>query len=122
MLRRAIDLQPGNWRSIDRLGALYFETGRYEEAVLAYRQVVFLDPTNWVGQGNLGSALMMTGDFAAAVDPLDKSLGIERDAYFLSNLGTIYLLPRRIRSCGGDPSRGSGFLLPKENFCLAQSG
>ena len=47
-------------------------------------------PDNWLGLGNLGSALMMTGDFAAAVDPLSRSLNLEKDAYFLSNLGIIY--------------------------------
>ncbi len=90
LLQKAVDLQPGNWYTIDALGLLYFETGRYADAVEAYRQVVFLDPENWLGLGNLGSALMMTGDFDAALDPLNKSLGIERDAYFLSNLGLIY--------------------------------
>jgi len=90
MLQKAIDLQPGNWYTIDALGLLYFETGRYADAVQAYRQVVFLDPDNWLGLGNLGSALMMTGDFNSAVDPLNKSLGIKKDAYFLSNLGIIH--------------------------------
>jgi tetratricopeptide (TPR) repeat protein/DNA-binding winged helix-turn-helix (wHTH) protein len=90
LLQKAIDLQPGNWNTIDALGVLYFETGQYAAAADAYRQVVFLDPENWLGLGNLGSALMMTGNFDAAVEPLNKSLAIERDAYFLSNLGIIY--------------------------------
>jgi len=90
LLQKAIDLQPGNWRTIDAIGLLYFKTGQYGSAVEAFRQVVFLDPDNWLGLGNLGGALMMTGNFNAAVDPLNKSLSIERDAYFLSNLGIIY--------------------------------
>lgn len=90
MLHKAIDLQPGNWYTIDALGMLYFETGQYAAAADAYRQVVFLDPDNWHGLGNLGSALMMTGDFRAAINWFNKSLAIERDAYFLSNLGSIY--------------------------------
>jgi tetratricopeptide (TPR) repeat protein/DNA-binding winged helix-turn-helix (wHTH) protein len=90
LLRQAIDMQPGNWVTIDALGTLYFVDGRYEDAAHAYRQVTFLDPENWLSLGNLGSALMMTGDFDSAIDPLSRSLNIERDAYFLSNLGIVY--------------------------------
>ena len=90
LLKQAIDLQPGNWQSVDALGRLYFVNGRYADAAHAFRQVVFLDTNNWIGHGNLGSALMMTGDFDAAVDPLNTALSIQKDAYFLSNLGIIY--------------------------------
>ena len=90
MLQRAIELQPGNWHSIDKLGGLYFLRGRYDEAADAYRKVVYLDPDNWWSLGNLGSALMMTGKYRSAVDAFNRSLNIERDAYFLSNLGIVY--------------------------------
>ena len=90
MLLTAIELQPGNWNNIDALGAHYFNTGQYSDAVNAYRRVVFLDPTNWRGLGNLGTALMLAGDFDAASGPLEESLSIEEDVDFLSNLGVIY--------------------------------
>jgi TolB-like protein/DNA-binding winged helix-turn-helix (wHTH) protein/Tfp pilus assembly protein PilF len=121
LLQQAIDLQPGNWRSINELGSLYFFTGRYPEAAHAYRQVVFLDPENWLGHGNLGSALMMTGDFAAAVEPLNNSLKIEKDAYFLSSLGTIYYyLGEYDRSV--ETHRQAAELMPEANFVWMNLG
>ena len=90
LLKKAIELQPGNWQTIKSLGNIYFVNGRYLEAAHAYRQLVFLDNNNWVGHGNLGSALMMAGDFKAGLDALNTSLGIQRHAYYLSNLGIIY--------------------------------
>ena len=90
ILKQAIELQPGNWDSIDELGSLYFLQGRYLDAVREYRKAVNLDPDNWWSLGNLGSSLMMAGDYKAAVDALNRSLAIETDVYFLSNLGTVY--------------------------------
>lgn len=90
LIQKAIQLQPGNWQSIYSLGAFYFVNGRYAEAAHSYQQVVFLDSNNWLGHGNLGSALMMAGDFSGSLEALRASLSIEKDAYFLSNLGIIY--------------------------------
>jgi tetratricopeptide (TPR) repeat protein len=90
MLRLAIDIQPGDWRNLDSLGGLYFDSGRYEEAAHAYRQVVYLDPNNWRDLGNLGSALMMLGDFSGALDALRRSVKINEEAMYLSNMGIVY--------------------------------
>jgi TolB-like protein/Flp pilus assembly protein TadD len=121
LLQRATDLQPGNWRNINALGALYFFSGRYAEAAHAYRQVVFLDPENWLGHGNLGSALMMTGDFRGAIDPLNRSLGIERHAYFLSSLATVYYyLGEYDRSV--EVHRQALELMPEANFIWSNLG
>ena len=121
LLQRAIDLQPGNWQNINALGALYFFSGRYAEAAHAYRQVVFLDPENWMGYGNLGTALMMTGDFRGAVEPLNKSLDIEKYAYFLSSLGTVYYyLGEYDRSV--EVHRQALELMPEANFIWSNLG
>ena len=90
LIQKAILLQPGNWQTINSLGAFYFVNGRYTEAAHSYQQVVFLDGNSWLGHGNLGSALMMAGDFSGSLEALRTSLSIEKDAYFLSNLGIIY--------------------------------
>jgi len=90
LLDQAIVLQPGNWRSIDSLGAFLFAGGRYREAAVAFKQVVLLDPFNWQGHGNLGSALLMAGEFEAAAVALQRSLDIQPDRYYYSNLGIIY--------------------------------
>lgn len=90
LLSKAIELQPGNWATINRLGNFMFGLGRYDEAADQYRKVVYLDPNNWTTLGNLGSVLMMTGDFAAARQAIERSLKIEANQTFYSNLGTIF--------------------------------
>ena len=90
LLNQTIVLQPGNWRSIDMLGKFLFAGGRYREAAIAYHQVVMLDQGNWQGHGNLGSALMMAGEFEAGAEALQRSLDIQPDPFYYSNLGIIY--------------------------------
>jgi len=120
-LQRAIDMQPGNWRNFLALGGLYYFAGRYSQAVTAYRQVVFLDPGNWVGQGSLGSALLMTGDFEAAIDPLNKSLTIQEDVYYLSALGTVYYYLGDFDK-SVELQRQATELLPQANFAWLNLG
>jgi len=90
LLVEAVRLQPGNWRSLDSLGGFLFINGRYEDSADAYRMIVSLDPNNWQGLGNLGSALLMTGNFEEAATALQRSIDIERDRSYLSNLAIIY--------------------------------
>lgn len=90
LYQRAIELQPGNWATINSFGNFLFGSGRYEEAAGQYRKVVFLEPSNWTTLGNLGSALMMAGDFETAEIAISKSLRIEKNHTFFSNLGIIY--------------------------------
>jgi serine/threonine-protein kinase len=90
LLDQTIVLQPGNWRSIDTLGNFLFAGGRYREAAIAFHQVVMLDLGNWQGHGNLGSALMMAGEFEAGAEALQRSLDIQPDRFYYSNLGIVY--------------------------------
>jgi tetratricopeptide (TPR) repeat protein/DNA-binding winged helix-turn-helix (wHTH) protein len=90
LMRESIRLQPGNWGSINSLGNMYFGMGRYNDAIAEYRKVVFLDAGNFIALGNLASANLMTGDFAAARDALLKSIAIEENATFYSNLGIAH--------------------------------
>jgi tetratricopeptide (TPR) repeat protein len=89
-MTEAIRLQPGNWRTLNSLGRLYFRNGMYRKAADAYVRVVALDPGNSFGQGNLGSSLMMIGDFEGAAKALQKALDLEPDRIYLSNLAIIY--------------------------------
>ena len=93
LMRESILLQPGNWRSINTLGNMYFGMGRYADAIAEYRKVVFLDAGNFVALGNLASANLMTGDFAAARDALLTSIEIEENDILYANLGiALYYL------------------------------
>ena len=90
LMRKAINLQPGNWRLINALGNMHFRMGQFVEAIAEYRKVVYLDPGNFVTLGNLASANLMIGDFTAARDALEKSMAIEDNATFRSNLGIAH--------------------------------
>ncbi|MDJ0940716.1 MAG: tetratricopeptide repeat protein [Woeseiaceae bacterium] len=90
LLRRAIELQPGNWQSFNTLGNLYFGTGRWADAVEQYEKVLFLDSDNTTALGNLGGARLMLGDFDAARQAIERSLEIDYDSWFASNLGIVY--------------------------------
>ena len=56
----AMDIDNGNKWAYRGLGLVYQETGRREEAVEAYRQVLVLDPTDVVANEQLAK---MTGDY-----------------------------------------------------------
>mgnify|MGYP001828954041 FL=1 len=90
LFTKAIELQPGNWNSINDLGGLLFNLGRYADAAQAYRRVVYLDPDNHVALGNLGSVQMMAGDFEGALDSFEKSMQIESNEAFDSNLAILH--------------------------------
>ena len=90
LIRRAIDLQPGNLRSMGTLADLYFGTGRYAEAAHEYRKILFITPDNFAAIGNLGAASLMAGDFETARDSMEQSLEIEFDPLVASNLGIVH--------------------------------
>ena len=90
LMTEAIELQPGNWNSINDLGYFLFGLGRYDDAARQYRGVAYLDPANHVALGNLGSAQMMAGDFAGALESFQKSLKIESNEAFDSNLAILH--------------------------------
>jgi len=75
-------------------GNIYFETGRYDEAIAAYREALSSEPENPRVLYNLGSALMKKGDEFAAVEYFKKAAAADRigeiafRAY--SRLGVIY--------------------------------
>jgi tetratricopeptide (TPR) repeat protein len=76
------------------LGNVYFETGKYDDAISAYREVLDKTPDNPRVLYNLGSALMMKGDEFAAMEYFKKAGAADRigevahRAY--SRLGVIY--------------------------------
>ncbi|MDH4110613.1 MAG: tetratricopeptide repeat protein [Gammaproteobacteria bacterium] len=97
--RRAIDAQPGNWRSLNSLGAFHFGLGRYAEAAEAFGAIVFLDPGNFTARQNEGAALIMAGEFERGRAVLEQALVLEESATNYSNLGAIhYFLGEYLRS------------------------
>jgi len=90
LMRQAVELQPGNWNALNSLGNLYFRMGQYANAAKEYRKVVFLNPENHIVLGNLASTSLMSGDFAGARDAFLRSIDIEENATYVTNLGITY--------------------------------
>ena len=59
-------------------GNIYFESGKYDEAIAAYRQVLEKSPDNPRVLYNLGSALMKKGDEFAAMEYFKKAATADR--------------------------------------------
>lgn len=89
-LMQAARLQPGNWRTRNELGSLYFSTGRYAEAAEEYRGILQVHPGNYAALGNLGSVELLLGHFEAARQATERSLEIEYNPTNASNLGIIH--------------------------------
>lgn len=90
LLNRAIELQPGNWRLINSLAVLEFDSGAYADAAEQWQRVVFLNPGNHVLLSNLGSAQILAGDFEAARETIETALELQATDAAYSNLGVIY--------------------------------
>ncbi|HOD16779.1 MAG TPA: tetratricopeptide repeat protein [Spirochaetota bacterium] len=59
-------------------GNIYFESGRYDEAIAAYREVLAKSPDNPRVLYNLGSALMKKGDEFAAIEYFKQAGAADR--------------------------------------------
>jgi len=89
-ISQAIELQPGNWRAYNALGALQFSIGEYSAAAESYRRVEYLQPQNFVALGNMATSRMMSGEFEVARDIFERMLEIDATPIALSNLGILY--------------------------------
>jgi len=91
---KSASINPEDTESKILLGNIYFETGKYDEAVAAYRDVLEKSPDNARVLYNMGSALMQKGDEFAAMEYFKKAGAADRigevahKAY--SRLGVIY--------------------------------
>jgi tetratricopeptide (TPR) repeat protein len=88
--KQAARLQPGNWRTRNELGSLYFAAGRYADAAEEYRGILEVHPDNYAALGNLASMELMLGHFEAAREAMERSLDIDYNATYASNLGIIH--------------------------------
>ena len=67
---RAIDLAPRDPEVLENAGLVYFNSGRYEDAVAALTRAVAIAPFNLVAWGYLGCAHSWTGDDTKVVEGL----------------------------------------------------
>ena len=90
LLIKAIETQPGNWRTVNSYGGFLFVMGRYRDAVEQYRLIVSIDPANTTAKSNLGAALMLAAEFEEARQVLEETLELQPFADTYSSLGVVH--------------------------------
>jgi tetratricopeptide (TPR) repeat protein len=84
----ALSLAPDNAGAQERLGLLYLQDRRDEDARKLFGQAVAADPSRWQAHNGLGIAADRRGDFAAAIAHYDAALAAEpRAASVVNNRG-----------------------------------
>jgi Flp pilus assembly protein TadD len=97
LYRETLLRNPDSWLAHNNLANDLLATGRWDEAIVHYREAERLDPTRPEAASNLGIALGRTGRFAEAVAPLERALQLRPDyaeahynlAVALANLGRL---------------------------------
>ena len=91
-LRDILARDPRNLQAATQLGNLYYDAGRYAEAIPAYQQALALDPANVNVSTDLGTALYYSGRPDEALAQYEKSLAIDPGhAQTLFNQGIVRL-------------------------------
>ncbi len=123
---RAIDLAPRDPEVLENAGLVYFNSGRYEDAVAALTRAVAIAPFNLVAWGYLGCAHSWTGDDTKVVEGLgilERLLKTAPDhpsvPYWLFFKAAACMRLDRIQE-GLDAARQSTALQP--NFFLSRLG
>ncbi len=88
--KKAINLEPKNWRVHDGFGYYLTLNGRFDEAINSFQKSLELFPENELALTNLGSIYLYKGDFEKAVDAYKKSALIEPNSQLYANLGILY--------------------------------
>lgn len=103
-LRDILARDSKNVQAAIQLGNLYYDAGRYAEAVPPYQQAFALDPSNVSVSTDLGTALYYSGRPDEALAQYEKSLAVDPNhAQTLFNQGIVRLdgkqdAPRAIQS------------------------
>ena len=89
-LRNILARDPRNVQANTQLGNLFFDAGRYSEAVGPYQKAFEIDSKNVNLSTDLGTALWYSGKPDEAIAQFDKSLAIDPDhPQTLFNLGIV---------------------------------
>lgn len=89
-LRNILAADPTNAQANTQLGNLYFDAGRYADAVGPYQKAFAADARNVNLSTDLGTSLWYSGLPDAAIAQFEKSLAIEPNhAQTLFNLGVV---------------------------------
>ena len=72
-------MNPRHPDALDRLGAVRFAQGRFEEALELYERQIEDDPENAAIHSNIGATLFRLGRREAAVRSLERALELDPD-------------------------------------------
>jgi Flp pilus assembly protein TadD len=120
-LVRLVELRPTSWSGFNRLGALYFQSSRYEKGVEAFRRAIALNPDVARLHFNLGGALLRMGRFEEARSALDDSIRIGPAPQAYSNLGVAHYLLGRFPEAAAAFQRAAD-LAPRDTRWLIYLG
>lgn len=96
-LERALQANPNDPKTCERLGNLLVESGRVTEALGYLQKAVELEPNNPTAHYNLGVALFELGRVDEAITQYQKDLALNpRDALAHGNLGNALLAKKRV--------------------------
>lgn len=77
LLQGTAESYPDNMSVWQTLGDACYAIGRHEEALQAYRTVLFLDPVNLWAQHRMANLVLKTGDIQGAIHRYEVILGLE---------------------------------------------
>jgi tetratricopeptide (TPR) repeat protein len=91
-LKTVLRNDPKNLNSLIQLGNLYYDNGRFQEAVEYYGRALEIDPKNVNVRTDRGTSYWSLGQADAAIAEFQKSLAIDPGhAQTLYNLGVVQL-------------------------------
>jgi eukaryotic-like serine/threonine-protein kinase len=89
---RVIKERPNYWLVYNELGRNFYEQGKYQQSLAAYRTSCLAAPKNALALSNAGTLNLLLGNFDEAKDDLTRSLALEPDG------GTYAVLAAVLRS------------------------
>ncbi len=100
LLQSSIELNTfEDWPHLN-LGALYFDKGKYQKAIEYFKRAIKINPKRASSWNYMGAAHIFTGDLDIAEDELERSIGLDKNAFWPNyNLGLIHL--RQLNIEGG---------------------
>jgi Flp pilus assembly protein TadD len=93
LLQRAVELDPGDWKSRSALGVAYDRLGESAKAEETYRAALGISPNNPVVLNNLALSRVLANDLPGARDLLQRAVASSRsDVRVRQNLALLYAL------------------------------
>jgi tetratricopeptide (TPR) repeat protein len=87
--------RPHCWQPYWWLASWDYRSGRIEDAIGAYREMIRRAPDLYRGYSNLGGMLVLQGEYDRAIDTLKIAIALRPEPIAFDNLGTAYFNSRR---------------------------